>query len=441
MRRRFILLIEALRRTEFIPFFMVYKQNGINSVLRRANPFIALAAVLFLASIALAQPRPRLPHAVDLVPEYKKLSLPPEGQGGRDVCSLFAITSLADLESARDVGPAHKRLSPEFLIWAARKSTGHKGEQAMFFEAVHGLNALGICPEEVLPYSAKPDLQVNPSKPALADARELAHRWKVNWIKRWDVKRPLTPAELLAIKAALAAGHPVACGLRWPKTLKGHELLAVPSADEVSDGHSIAFVGYEDNPKMNGGGVFRFRNSWGTGWGEGGYGLMSYAYARAYANDAVWLELGRPGSEVPIVRFEAEKLPVLARGNCEVREQDMRDWGGAMWTHGKQLFCSAKKEGFVELGLEIRKAGRYRVRVLGTAGPDFGKVRIALDGKAQGPDVDLYCGRVSPSGTLELGTHELSAGRHTLVFKAVGRNVSSTNFFFGLDAVDLLAPN
>jgi hypothetical protein len=39
------------------------------------------------------------------------------------------------------------RHSVEFLIWAARKSTGHEGEQAMFFEAVHGLNMFGICTE------------------------------------------------------------------------------------------------------------------------------------------------------------------------------------------------------------------------------------------------------------------------------------------------------
>ena len=237
----------------------------------------------------------------------------------------------------------------------------------------------------------------------------------------------------------LAAGHPVACGLRWPNALKGSDLLAVPRADEVSDGHSIAFVGYEDDPAINGGGAFRIRNSFGPGWGQGGYGRISYAYARAYANDAVWLELGPPDSEVALERFHADKLPVLAKANCDVHPQAMGEWGGPMWTNGRQLFCGAKKEGFVELGLEVRKAGRYRVRVLATAGPDFGKVRIALDGKRLGPDFDLYSGRVSPSGSLELGIHELSAGPHRVRFQAVGKNAGSTNFFFGIDAVDLLA--
>jgi hypothetical protein len=44
-----------------------------------------------------------------------------------------------------------------------------------------------------------------------------------------------------------------------------------------------------------------------------------------------------------------------------------------------------------------------------------------------------------PAGSLELGSHDLSAGPHRLRFTAIGKNATSTNFFFDLDAVDLLA--
>jgi hypothetical protein len=407
-----------------------------------SNRFVAIGSLFLLTNIAAAQEPAPLPAKVDLVPQFKKFALAPGAQGDRDVCSLFAITSLADFESSRSAKADYQRLSPEFLIWAARQATGHKGEQSMFFEAVHGLNTLGICTEERLAYTEKPNVdgKRKPPKAALADANERAHRWKVNWIKRWDVNRPLTAAEMHAIKETLAAGHPVACGLRWPNKLEGYTILDVPPANQVSDGHSIAFVGYENDPTKPGGGIFRFRNSWGPQWGLDGYGLMSFAYARAYANDAVWLELERPGAEVPAQRFEAEALAVLAKSNCEPSTQEMNQWGGPMWSQGKQCFCAAKNGGFLELGLEVRTTGRYRVRVLGTAGPDFGKVRIALVGKGQGPTFDLYCGRVSPSGTLELGTHELAAGRHAIRFHVEGKNAASTGFFFGIDTVDLLPP-
>ena len=221
-----------------------------------------------------------------------------------------------------------------------------------------------------------------------------------------------------AVKEALAQGHPVACGLRWPKVLKGHELIDVPPPSAVADGHSIALVGYRDDPAANGG-AFLFRNSWGPHWGNNGYGSISYAYTRTYANDALWLELGPPNSEVPRERFEAEALPVVASGRCHVLIQDMADWESALWSGGKQLFCAAEKEGFAVLAFEIGKPGRYRLRVLATAAPDFGTIRVALDGKPLPPEFDLYSGRVSPAGSLELGSHDFTAGRHRLRFSSV----------------------
>jgi hypothetical protein len=109
-----------------------------------------------------------------------------------------------------------------------------------------------------------------------------------------------------------------------------------------------------------------------------------------------------------------------------------------MWTHGVQLFCAAKFTGFVELGFKVDQAGKRRVRVLATAAPDYGKIRIAIDGHAVAGEFDLFCGRVSPSGSLELGNHELAAGQHHVRFTVAGKNPASTGYSFGVDAVDLL---
>ena len=400
---------------------------------------LGLLGLIAAGGIALAGTRDPLPREADLCPELGRLGLTARSQGGRDTCSLFAVTALAELECARATPNQPKRLSVEFLIWAANEATGRGGDQAMFYEAVHGLNALGICADELLPYAGKRDAALPPSAAARADARGRAQQWQVHWIRRWDVKRPVSDAQFLAVRAALAAGQPVACGLRWPKVLKGHKLIEVPPPDGVYDGHSIVLTGYRDDPAKRGDGAFLFRNSQGTRWGDGGYGVMSYAYARAYANDAVWLGLGPPDSEVPVERFEAESLTVLARDRCETSTQDMATWGGPMWSQGTQLFCRAGSGGYVELGFAVRKAGRYRLRVLATAAPDFGKVRAALDGKPAGPVFDLYCGRVCPSGSLELGTHDLAAGPHRLRFTAVGSDAASTGTLFGLDAIDLVA--
>ena len=284
-----------------------------------------------------------------------------------------------------------------------------------------------------MPYAKKKDTPHKPSAAALKDAARRAERWRVTWIRHWAVNRQVNPEELHALKQALARGHPVACGLRWPKSSTGDDrLLQAPPADKVEDGHSISFVGYEDDANKPGGGIFRIRNSWGPQWGNDGYGILSYAYVRAYLNDALWLEWGPPHSELPKERFQANALPVRARHRCDVSIQAMKPWGSGMWSHGEQLFCRAEPEGFVEVEFHVKNAGRYRLRVEGTVAPDYGIIRIALDGKPTGPPFDLYSGMIGPSGPLELGIHNLAATKHRLRFRAVGKNAVSENFWFGV---------
>jgi len=398
-------------------------------------------AVVVMATGGRVAAADAMPHSVNLAPEFEKQGLTPLAQGNRSDCSLFAVTGVAEFACARHAGAPHCRLSEEFLIWASDKATGQSGDQAMFYKAVQGLNTFGACAADLMPYDDKPNPHRQPSPRAIADARKLRERWRIEWIKRWSVDRELTERELLAIKHALVNGHPVACGLRWPKNLKGDKLLMVPPANQVFDGHSIVFVGYEDGPGQPGGGLLRFRNSFGEKWGDHGYGTISYAYARTYANDAICLLLGPPESEIPTVRYEAETMPVLAAVMCEASPQKMNGFGRLMWSCGEQLCCRAAKGGFVELGFDVHKSGRYRVRLLATAAPDYGIVRVGLDGRALPHQFDLYSGQVSPAGSLELGTHELAPGRHRLRVTAISKDVAAKGFFFGLDAVDLIAVN
>jgi Papain family cysteine protease len=405
------------------------------------SPVVLWASRAFVgvSCIALAQAAPKkaVPAEVDLRPQFTKMGLAPLAQGNRDTCSLFAITALAEFESQRHKTTPPRRLSEEFLIWAADCATGKEDDQAMFYEAVHGLETLGICEAGLMPYAPSGKARHAPSPKARERAREMAGHWRVHWLRRWNVARPLNDAELERIKAALVSGHPVACGLRWPKQKFGAVLREVPRPQDVFDGHSIVLVGYTDNPKQKGGGMFLFRNSAGPAWGENGYGRMSYAYVQAYANDALWLQYLPGHPEAPIERFEAETMSVLSADRCEVSPQQMTQWGGPMWGGGRQLFCRAQHDGSVTLALPARRAGRYRLRVLATAAPDYGALRATVNGKHVGHDINLYSGRVCPSGAIELGSIDLAAGQHSLRFTSVGKDPASTDVWFGLDAVEL----
>lgn len=396
--------------------------------------FISIA--LLFSPLASADDAP-LPAEVDLRPEFEIFDLPACSQGSRNTCSLFAITALAEFEAARSTGEA-AAFSQEFLTWSANDATGRAGDQAMFYEALAGLNEFGICAEELMPYERREDRSREPAPEVIEVAGQLSNRWRVHWIKLWDVEQPMTAEQMHSIKAALADGHPVACGLRWPNDDTEESLLNVPGPDDVFDGHSIAFVGYRDDATIEGGGEFIYRNSNGPRWGDEGYGVMSYAYVEAYANDAPWIELGPADCERPLQRIEAETLTVTDQQDCSAGSQSMRQFGGEMWSDQRQLFCQSEQGGCVELAFAVNETGTYNVRLLATAAPDYGQIAVSLDGMSIEATFDLYSGRVCPAGSVDLGTIELAAGEHRLRIESVGKTDASTGYSFGIDTLDLL---
>ena len=61
------------------------------------------------------------------------------------------------------------------------------------------------------------------------------------------------------------------------------------SGDTLEGGHAILAVGYDDNKKIgSANGALLIRNSWGTQWGDKGYGWLPYAYVEQGLADDFW---------------------------------------------------------------------------------------------------------------------------------------------------------
>jgi len=86
----------------------------------------------------------------------------------------------------------------------------------------------------------------------------------------------------------------------------------------------------------------------------------------------------------------------------------------------------------------VEKAGTYRLIVQLTKAIDYGIVQLSLDDKQLGDPIDLYNDGVVATGPVDLGTHELSQGRHVLKVEIVGANEKAVkSHMFGLDYVKL----
>ncbi|HOW65581.1 MAG TPA: C1 family peptidase [Candidatus Paceibacterota bacterium] len=228
-----------------------------------------------------------LPDVVDLRPQFEQYNLARSRQGSRPTCSAFTMTGAIEFALAKRQGHC-PRLSVEFLNWAANKACGDQEDGGFFSDLWKGYTNAGICTAQEWSYQTQFDPSLPPASEALADAQtRLTPALHLHWIKEWNVNTGLSDTELQAIKRALNDGWPVCGGFRWPKKEEWTDnVLQMCPADAVRDGHSVLLVGYRDDSAQPGGGVFIFRNTANTGRD----GLMPYAYAWDYMNDAVWVD-------------------------------------------------------------------------------------------------------------------------------------------------------
>lgn len=99
------------------------------------------------------------------------------------------------------------------------------------------------------------------------------------------------PDVLDNVKGALLAGHPVVVGLniqgRPMMRLRGTEVYDLDPPEKFT-GHAVVMTGYDDRTQ-----VFKFINSWGSRWGDHGFGRISYRSFAAILHGAFRADDGK----------------------------------------------------------------------------------------------------------------------------------------------------
>lgn len=205
--------------------------------------------------------------------------LPPvRDQGERGTCVAFAVTAAHEAAIVTSAG-AIEDLSEEVLYWGCKQVDGDHESGTSFHSAAIALSTWGQPPEDLWPYDERrqesDDTYLPP--PGALDSRVCR-------------KAQLQAAEatVAAIREHLAAGRSVVIGIRigysflTPKAGR----IPLPEPDEaLTDGHALLVVGYNDGAGQRDGFLI-VRNSWGEGWGDGGYGYLPYEYIERHGAQA-----------------------------------------------------------------------------------------------------------------------------------------------------------
>ena len=137
---------------------------------------------------------------------------------------------------------------------------------------------------------------------------------------------------------------------------------------------------------------------------------------------------------------EGEYMTVtLNAKNAKASAQSMLSFGGS-WSDGKQLFITGMKTGeSAQLILPAEKAGNYMLLASFTSAPDYGRIKLSINGKDSGAVYDLYSSSVRADALTEIGTFELTEGfTNEMLITVTGKNTKSTNCFVGLDFLVLI---
>ena len=231
------------------------------------------------------------PASVDLRPWCS----PIENQGQLGSCTANAAAGVIEYFERRSSGK-FLDASRLFIYKATRNMLGVTGDTGAWLRnTMAALVSCGAAPERYWPYTDQsPDFDVEPSPFVYAVANDYK-AVKYFCHDPWNTV-PNLQASLKSVKDYLVMGIPSMFGFfGYPSfdssNQPGH--IPFPTAQELtpgplghpSFGHAIVAVGYDDQKQItnpvNGvtkTGAFLIRNSWGTTWGDKGYGWMPYEY-------------------------------------------------------------------------------------------------------------------------------------------------------------------
>ena len=222
-----------------------------------------------------------LPEAVD----WREYCGPVEDQRDLGTSPAHACAAMIQQFERRASGRLI-RPSRLFIDYTARRLAGVSGRGGISLRmALKAVARCGIPPEVHWPCDAahvgrEPDAF---TYSFTRDVRTLRYL-------RLDSRPTQVGPTLDVVRSFLSAGFFVALG--FPVSAAVTDVAEIPfptAADSILGGQAVTAVGYDDKARIRSDkGALLVRNSWGSSWGDQGFGWLPYAYIRERMASDFW---------------------------------------------------------------------------------------------------------------------------------------------------------
>ncbi len=200
-------------------------------------------------------------------------------------CTAHAGVGVMEYYERRAFGK-HIDASRLFLYKTTRNLLQWTGDSGAFLRTTMAAMVLfGVPPEEYWKYNVE-----NFDKEPTAFCYSFAQNYQALQYVRLDPIGTPRNSLLKHIKSLLAAGIPSMFGFTVFSSMlqskkNGGKIPFPVKGEKIFGGHAVVVVGYDDKLKIKNAigesettGALMIRNSWGTGWGDQGYGWLPYEY-------------------------------------------------------------------------------------------------------------------------------------------------------------------
>ena len=217
------------------------------------------------------------PPSLDLRPGFP---FPPFDQKNLGSCTANSTVGAITFDQQKQALPP-VMMSRLFLYWWSRYTEGGLDQTqvdsgAMLRDVFKAYNTYGICSEDEWGYSDDPtQLALRPPDLVVTDAA--LHK---------PLRYMAVDQDEVSMKQALVSGYVIVVGFTVYPSFEGGDvastgLAPLPGTDDLAQGpiggHAVVCCGY-DNAQYDNTGGWLMRNSWGPGWGLGGYFWLPNRY-------------------------------------------------------------------------------------------------------------------------------------------------------------------